>query len=168
MRVVYSRLTDEEAAERIGGVVRASPPAARATLAYLRRMRDDFGGYETDRAYRLLIAAMNGAPPEPVSPANARLFERERSLGWMPLGAAFDQLVSEVPELAQVARWIQSRPPVNEWVTRVEDLVGPASSQSDPFLRSSVASTVVHRYLSVLGDDGDRRVLSRPVWQDRA
>jgi len=99
MRVVYSHLTDEEAAVRIGGIVRSDREAADATLRYVRRARDFSGGYDTDRACRILVGAMNGTTPEPVRLENAELFERERELGWMRLSQAFERLRSAVPEL---------------------------------------------------------------------
>jgi len=48
------------------------------------------------------VAAMQGTLPEPVRPEDVALFERERELGWMPLGEAFEQLRSAVPELDRV------------------------------------------------------------------
>ncbi len=84
MRVVYSRLTDEEATERIGELVRSDPRAAEATLRYVRRPRDYSRAYDTDRAYRILVGAMNGTAPEPARRDDLELFERERELGWLP------------------------------------------------------------------------------------
>ncbi len=81
MRVVYSRLTDEEAAVRIGEIVRSDCRAAEATLRYVRRAHNFSRGYDTDRACRILVGAMNGTEPEPVGPEDAELFERERELG---------------------------------------------------------------------------------------
>lgn len=85
MRVVYSHLTDEEAVTRVGDVVRSDRPAAQTTLSYVRRAHDFSRSYDTDRALRILVAAMKGAAPEAARAADAELFERERELGWMPL-----------------------------------------------------------------------------------
>jgi hypothetical protein len=71
MRLVYSHLSDEEAANRLRDVVRSDPPGARVTFAYVTRTRDGSCEYETDRAYRILRAAMSDAPPEPVSPGES-------------------------------------------------------------------------------------------------
>jgi hypothetical protein len=166
MRVVYSHLADEEAANRIRPVVRSDARGARATLAYVTRTRDRSLGYETDRAYRVLSAAMTGAQPRPVSGDNAALFERERALGWTPLCEAFDQLAGTVPELSELARTVESAPAPSEWIRRVEQLIGPASAQSDPLLRSSLALTVAARYLGVLSRASDRDRLTRPVWSN--
>jgi len=66
MRVVYSHLTDEEGVHRMRGIVRSDPQAARVTLAYIARTRDHTYEYETDRAYRILVAAMRNSRPEGV------------------------------------------------------------------------------------------------------
>jgi hypothetical protein len=85
MRVVYSHLSDDEAAVRMSRVVQANRRATAATLRYVHRVCDLARGYDTDRAYRILVGAMKGTAPEPVRPEDAELFERERELGWMPL-----------------------------------------------------------------------------------
>ncbi len=168
MRVVYSHLSDEEAANRLRDVVRSDPSGARATLAYVTRIRDGSSEYETDPAYRVLRAATSNALPEPVSPGRAALFERQRELGWTPLGEAFDQLADAVPELAEVAQTVESEPSTSDWIRRVEKLIGPRSPQSDPLLRSSLALTVVARYLGVVSGGSDNDGLRRPVWSSGA
>jgi hypothetical protein len=80
MRVVCSNLTDEEAVARISEVVRSDRGAAVATLDYVRRIRGLSRGYETDRAYRILVSAIEATPPEAVRAEDAELFEREREL----------------------------------------------------------------------------------------
>ena len=165
MRVVYSNAADDEAANTIRPVVRSDPRGARATLAYVTQARDYSLGYETDRAYRVLRAAMTGAEPEPVSPDKAAQFEREKALGWSPLGDAFDRLADEVPEFREIAQLVQSKPATNEWAMRVEQLIGPRSSQHDALLRSSLASTVAFRYFHAVGDASDDADLRRPVWR---
>jgi hypothetical protein len=99
-RVVYSHLTDEEAVERVRELVRSDPDAARVTLRYVRRTMEFSRGYDTDRAYRIIVAAMSGRSPEPVQ--DAERFEHERELGWMPLEQAFETLLAGVPELAEL------------------------------------------------------------------
>ncbi|MEA2211999.1 MAG: hypothetical protein QOF83_1947, partial [Solirubrobacteraceae bacterium] len=168
MRVVYSHLSDEEAANRLRDVVRSDPPGGRATLTYVTRIRDGSCEYETDRAYRVLCAAINGAPPESVSPENAAFFERQRALGWSSLDEAFDQLADAVPELAQVAQMVETEPSTSDWIRHAEKLIGPRSPQSDPLLRSSLALTVVARYLGVIRRGSDHDRLRRPVWSSGA
>jgi hypothetical protein len=168
MRAVYSHLSDEEAADRLRGVVRSDPPGARATLAYVTRIRDGSCEYETDRAYRVLRAAMSGASPEPVSPGKAELFERQRELGWSSLDEAFDQLADAVPELAEVAQTVDSEPSASDWIKLVENVIGPRSPRDDPLLRSSLALTVAARYLGVISRGSDHERLRRPVWSSGA
>jgi hypothetical protein len=127
MRAVYSHLSDEEAANRLRDVVRSDPPGARATLTYVTRIRDGSCEYDTDRAYRVLRAAMSDASPEPASPGKAEPFERQRELGWSSLDEAFDQLADAVPELAEVAQTAESEPSASDWIKRVENLIGPRS-----------------------------------------
>jgi hypothetical protein len=164
MRVVYSRMDEQEAVDRMRDVVRSNPRGARATLRYVARIRNHYHGYETDRAYRVLDAAIRGIGPEAVRPDDAELFERERSLGWRPLEKAFGQLVAEVPELAHVVEIVESDPPTHDWMMRVDHLIGPASSQGDPLLRSPLASKVVATYLRALRDGSRKPDLGRPVF----
>lgn len=168
MRAVYSHLSDDEAANRLRDVVRSDPPGARATLAYVTRIRDGSCEYETDRAYRVLRAAMSDASPEPVSPGKAEHFERQRELGWSSLDRAFDQLADAVPELAEVAQTVESEPSASDWIKHVENLIGPRSQQDDPLPRSSLALTVVARYLGVISRGSDHDRLRRPVWSSGA
>jgi hypothetical protein len=163
MRVVYSHLSDEEAANRLRDVVRSDRSGAKATLGYVTRVRDGSSAYDTDRAYRILRAAIRNAPPEPVSQETESLFERQRELGWSPLGEAFAHLVDAVPELADLADALESDPTQSDWIRRAETLIGPHSPQGDPLLRSSLALTVVARYLQVVSKDGDHDRLRRPV-----
>lgn len=102
MRVVHSNLTDMEAAVRIGEAVRSDRGAAEATLQYVRRIHRVSPANETDRAHRILVAAIKGTPPDAVRPEDAGLFERERELGWMPLSQALERLASAVPQLEAV------------------------------------------------------------------
>jgi hypothetical protein len=168
LRVVYSHLSDEEAADRLRDVVRSDPSGARATLVYVTRIRNGSCEYDTDRAYRVLRAATREAPPELVSSGEEALFERQRKLGWRPLGEAFDQLADAVPELAEVAQTVESGPSRSDWIRRVEKVIGPRSPQTDPLLRSALALTVVARYLRVLSSGGDHDRLRRPVWPSEA
>lgn len=177
MRVVYSHLADDEAALRISEVVRSDSRGAEATLRWVRDIRRQSHTYETDRAYRILVAAMQGASPEPIRPEDAELFERERNLGWMPLGEAFDHLSAAVPELEEVRSHAEklAADPESFGITRDEDeivfpagvrssgtvdtrwLVGPESHHPDPLVRSPVARTVVANYdTAVLTHTTDR------------
>jgi hypothetical protein len=71
---------------------------------------DSDSGYMPDRAHRLLVAAINDAPAEPISPEQAVLYERERELGWRPLQDAFAELCDAVPELFQIVERAKASP----------------------------------------------------------
>lgn len=165
MRVVYSHLTDDEAAVRIGELVRRDGPAAEATLRYVRRARDFSRSYDTDRAYRILVGAMKGTDPEPVQAEDAELFDRERELGWMPLSQAFERLCSAVPQLEEIrTRAVELAASPGSFGIRRESerdglvvpsgvlptahrLVGRDSDHLDPLIRSSIAASVVANYV---------------------
>jgi hypothetical protein len=171
MRVVHSTLTDEEAVERMRPVVEADRRAATATLEYVTETREHFGGYITDRAYRVLVAAIRNTPPEPVNGENAELFEREKQLGWTPLESAFNKLAVAVPELVDVANASRSGMKEDQaaraLIWRVQELVGPRAAHTDPLVRSSLASHIVANYLSVLEGKTDALDPTRPVWEYR-
>jgi hypothetical protein len=190
LRVVHSRATDEEAARRIGDCIRADQRGARATLKYVFRIRQHTRTYETDRAYRVLVAAMAGVPPEPVRSVDAALFERERELVLMPLDQAFEQLVSAVPELEAVRNRAEglARSPDAFSVERQADedqvvvsgrfhseamgnadrLVGPESGHPDALVRSSLARQVVGAYVTAILAGSDAALATRALWdQDR-
>lgn len=164
MQVVYSHMTDEHAVAHLKEFVEADPGAAQATLSYVDRTRARSPAYDTDRAHRILLAAINGAPPAPVEPEGAELFERERELGWTPLETAFHQLAGEVPELGQIAALVESRPGSTASIRRVLKFVGPRSAHDDPLLRSPLALTVASRYLDAVKRN-DHAALQRPVWE---
>jgi hypothetical protein len=170
MRVVYSHLADDEAALGIGELVRSDRRGAEATLRWVRHIRHHSHTYETDRAYRILVAAMQGTSPEPIRPEDAHLFERERNLGWMPLGEAFDHLAAAVPELDEVRARAQelAADPQSFGITQDDNeivfpagvrsgvtadalrLVGPDSRHPDSLIRSPVAATVVANYVTAV------------------
>jgi hypothetical protein len=175
MHVVYSHLTDEEAAVRVGEVVRSDRRAAEATLRYVRRARDLSGGYDADRAFRILVGAMNETMPDPIRIEDAELFARERELGWMPLSEAFERLRALVPELGEVRTRAEELADSPESFGIVQDterdrlmvpagvlptsgaLVGRGSRHPDPLIRSSVAGSVVGTYVTaVLTHTADR------------
>jgi hypothetical protein len=99
LRVVGSTLNDDEAALRMRAIVQANPLGAKATLRYVTETREAQLSFKTDRAYRIMVAAIQNTAPSPIKAENAALFERERTLGWMPLEDGFKQLVELVPQL---------------------------------------------------------------------
>lgn len=175
MRVVYSRMSDTEAAETMRHVVQAEPGAAKATMKYVRTIRDQAGGYETDRAYRIMTAARAGTTPAPIRKQDVELFERERALGWQPLEEAFDQLVALALELQNVrdrvlalsgsgARDITGTSAYYNLQDAASALVGPDCGHPDALVRSALADTVVARYLNAISGDPMLHDLRSPVW----
>jgi hypothetical protein len=186
LRAVRSPATDEEAAQQIGDLVRADRPGAKATLKYVVTTRKHSRTYETDRAYRVLVAAMGGVPPEPARSEDAELFERERELVLMPLTQAFARLVSEVPELdavreraEQLARspeafWLDPQPDGNRVVVsgrhhseamgNANQLVGPRSNQPAGLMRSSLTLQVVSAYVTAILAGPEAARVNRALW----
>jgi hypothetical protein len=168
LRAVHSRLSDEDAADRLRLVVRGDPRAAKATLTYVAEARDHFGGYVGDRAYRVLIAAINDSSVAPIADRLAALFERERALGWTPLESAFNQLAGAVPDLAEIAdRCRQGRGSDRSRAAarRAVELVGWRSSHPDPLVRSSLAATVVANYLAAVEGRPSSLDPHHPLWE---
>ena len=178
-RVVYSHLSDDEAAENLAGLVKSESDAAQATLKYLSVVRETNHSYDVDRAYRILTAAMKGEPTEPIRAENAALFERERQLGWTPLSQAFESLREVVPELDAIRVYAEqaARSPAEFGIERADNeqvvirsgvgppnpshdadrMVGPKSQHPDPLIRSPVALRIAVTYTTaVLTNNTDR------------
>jgi hypothetical protein len=178
-RVVYSHLSDDEAAESIAGLVKSESDAADATLKYLRVVLETDHSYDVDRGYRILTAARKGEPPEPIRAENVALFERERQLGWAPLSQAFASLREVVPELDAIRVYAEqaARSPIEFGIERADHdqvvirsgvgppnpshdadrMVGPKSQHPDPLIRSPVALRFALTYpTAVLTDSTDR------------
>jgi hypothetical protein len=81
--LAYSKLSDEEASERLRPRVAGSEQAVLDAIDWLEYGRDEYIG---DRAYRLLLAAATDTPVRPIDPAMADQFAAERELGSMPPG----------------------------------------------------------------------------------
>jgi hypothetical protein len=168
-RLVHSDLSITEAAERLRPIIAAEPEAAQKTLRWLRRTSYDHG-YILYRGSQILHTAMRQPVKQP-PPAKLDLFERERTLGSMPLAQAFDQLVEQVPALKEFAEEtlqlitaIDSDSVEARWRLgrRVSSVVGDEASDPDPLVRSNLAGMIVARYLRAL--EGDERVkLDQPI-----
>lgn len=163
-RVVRSDPNDFEAAKALGATVEADWEDALMALKWLKEVRSVAGpSYETDRARRVLTAAIGRTPPEPASSEDALLFEREQELARMSQEQAFAELVSAVPELdlfgsrakqladapASFGISIESNrvnvPP--DLLPNTTRLVGPCSNHPDPLVKSPVAASVVSNYV---------------------
>ena len=98
--MVRSDLGDVEAAQTLEKAVGVDSEAALRTLEWLVAVCSTSGpSYETHRARRVLAAAVSRTPPDPISPEDAPLLERERELARIPQAQALSELISEVPEL---------------------------------------------------------------------
>lgn len=165
VRAAQSPASDSDAVETVRPVVRGARRDAKITLSRVRAASAWDGGYLADRMVRLLEAAIAERPVAAISPGRAELFERERRLGWMPLGDAFDELAAAVPQLQEVrarAEHLASSPEavvaqedgrvivsgrlITEAVGDAQHLVGPDSGHPDPLIRSRLAQQIVFRY----------------------
>jgi hypothetical protein len=184
MQVVYSRLSDQDAADRLRPIANANQRAARATLKYVAEIRDRHSAYETDRAYRIMLAAVENTAPLPVDAKDAALFERERGLGWLPLEDAFTFLVDLVPELgvlqqnagALAAGGVPGTTQKHDEAMATDDsfrevrrqalsLVGVDSQNPDALVRSGLAAQVVLKYLEVAAGRPGAPDPTRPVFE---
>jgi hypothetical protein len=142
-------------------------------LAMAKEVRDREGGYVSDRAYRILVAAINEAAPEPIHPDLASVYEREKHLAFVPLQEAFEELSSSVPALGEIGDRATALGRAEDgedahagfrqiW-RHADKLIGPRSRHPDPLVRSPLARMVVVRYLGAAAGmySADLR---RPMW----
>jgi hypothetical protein len=165
MEGARSNETDMEAVARLSSLLAAaSKPDIDATLARLGR-EDTPISYLRDRALRLLQAASSGDQVLPMPAEYAQQFTRERELGHLPMGQAYEELSRLVPGLTDLERRVKSweKPDLNSApgqlfrIARQKDirneaarLLGPATGGSDPVLRSNTAASIAQRYLYAL------------------
>jgi hypothetical protein len=128
--------------------------------------------YETDRASRLIDAAIDGTALRAVDAKWVDLFAQEARLGRMPLCDAFPEIISSVPEIGRVTTRFEKslfdiRTSTKEddegFLSRqkllmkaqreVAQIIGPKSRHLDPLLRSYIPRNIVYRWLRVLCGD---------------
>jgi hypothetical protein len=88
--------------------VHLEPRAAIATLGYVTEVRNPDGGYSTDPAWQMRVAAIRNTARTPISPEGAARFGPQRQLGWRPLESAFHEIVA-VSSTLGVVRTAASR-----------------------------------------------------------
>lgn len=177
MRVVHSRISEDEAIAEMRPIVRAYPDAAKGTLAYVQRASSGGGGFIAHRAERILLSAMGRPAPEP-SENDRELLAREERLGWLPLNAAFDELSEAEPSLSALAsRAAQLRarddtcedpPGFRQLQGEALDVVGPDGRAGDSLLRTNLAASVVVHHLAALAGRPGAADPSKPLWHAQA
>jgi hypothetical protein len=169
LRVVHSQLADGEATDRVRADVREHPAAAQATLSYLQRAHEAEPGYITDRACRILEAAMGSTEPAGISPPLRDLYERERTLGWLPLEQAFAEIARAAPEARNlVTELAQREAKGSESLALIEQLravVGPLAENRDLLVQTPLANRIVFAYLAFLEGGASARDPTRSIWQ---
>jgi hypothetical protein len=169
-KLAYSRLDDEAARAKLRERLDASPAVLKEATIAMSKHRDD---YVHDRAYRLLSAAAADTPVQPIPPERAELFAREEALGHMPIQDAFALLTESEPRLADVRRLAlaHSQAPdagyqLAEDISRpLRLLVGGGAQAEDELMRSRLATSIVHQYLKMLGDEEGRASTETPYWE---
>lgn len=101
--------------------------------------------YLKDRAYRLLVAARDGASASPIQASHRIVFEQEAILGRLPMTDAFQRLADAEPEL----RRCEERALAGKKMQPhdVDGLVGPGARCSDPVLQGEIALKIAAIYL---------------------
>jgi hypothetical protein len=155
--VACSEMGDEQALGRLRGFVEDDSRVARVAAEQLLSSRDE---YATDRAYRLLVAAIDGTPVGDPPDALKELFDRESELGRVPVERAFAILTELEPRLKDA--WAddyapdgRSVPAIDLARRSVKGLLGPGSENPDPLVRSNLALSVASHYVELGGDEAD-------------
>jgi len=149
INVACSDMEDIQAVARLRGIAAENVGATRRALESLSRARTE---YATDRAYRLLLAAVDGvsvsAPPGELR----ELFDREGELGRLPIERAVAKLVELEPRLEEV---MSKRTSVTgrSRLMQAKAVMGPGSDNPDLLVQSNLALSIVSQYLEA-GDDG--------------
>jgi hypothetical protein len=123
--------------------------AVEGAVEHLGGLRTSF---VTDRAYRLLTAALDGTSVRPIDPAVRDQFSAEAQLGRMSLTDAFQSLVELEPRLYQhlMQGSDELRPMQSGWSTRSEPrLVGAWADSPHPVVNTDLAANIVSEYEAV-------------------
>lgn len=150
LSVACTEKSDEEAVEHLQSIVALSERTARAALRLLASKRDS---YETDRAYRVLEAAIARAPVGAPPIELRELFAREEALGRLPVSAAVERLIELEPRLECL--WPSGVPnkkdaaPKNASHPLAKQLLGPGVENPDPVVRSNLALSIASHLLAL-------------------
>ncbi len=155
LRAAYSNVSDEQAAWQLRDIVASNTASLRAALRLFAEPRDRF---DMDRAYRLLDAAMNGGPVQPIPEERRELFQREESLGRMPLADAFTFLADHEPRLRECATASEANLGASQSHERrrkmtVWEVLG-VDGHGDPLCKTELARSIAVQYLGIV--DGSR------------
>ncbi len=155
-------LRDEEATTRLREVIETDRVSAELSVERMAKRRDS---YTSDRAYRLLVAAMSGSVVQPIQPDLRERFAMERALGLMPIGEAFALLAKAIPGLTDVASDVERNraTPAVVYFDRVRALV----DENRERLGSRVATALVMGYLNIIAGDTSRGDISTPYFRLR-
>jgi hypothetical protein len=142
--------------------------AAQATLSYLQRANETDPGYMTDRACRILQAAMTDTEPAQISPPLRDLYERERKLGRLPLKKAFAEITRIVPEVGdlvtELARADMRGSEALALQSQLRKAIGRDAHHQDPLVQTPLAAQIVYSYLAVLEDGPTARDPTQSIW----
>jgi hypothetical protein len=170
LRAAHSTEPDEDARHRLKEELASKRQQAQDALTIFSRMREQF---DTDRAYRLLHAAMTDTPVQPIAAECYDLFLSEEQLGRMPLSEAFAFLAKRQPMLHQFERAAAAADGVTWALQRsdtaahddmldahphVSTVLGPGAQDcTDPLLRSQLALSIASQHLAIIAGshDGD-------------
>jgi hypothetical protein len=149
---------DEDAVQRLLQAAGRHPGDLKKAAAQVR-----FGGHakfdrRVDRANRLLLAAFNGEPVQPLPPEQDELFTRVDELMSVPVEEAWPTLVALQPGLADLETTFAPRRSVSdeerdllweELVGALKPVVGGDARSDDPLVRSDPAWNVARLFLAV-------------------
>jgi hypothetical protein len=111
----------------------------------------------SDRANRLLLAAFNGEPVEPLPPELDEWFARIDEIRLVPVEVSFPTLVALQPALGELEARFSPRTVDdadrealwNELIDSIKPIVGPDAAADDPLLLTRTAWNVARLYLAV-------------------
>lgn len=148
-RIAGSDLDDESACAKVREQLPDDRELVDSAVRVLETSRTSF---LTDRAYRLLMSAVDGTPVRPIDPGVFDQFSAEGELGRLSLSDAFAHLLSLEPRIAdELARQNESRgdgkphfKAGSNW-----ELYGPSGESQHPVLNTDLAADVIREYVAV-------------------